>query len=167
MKDDKNKIIVTNKNWFIRYSILRISAIAFAMVVFTIPPFLKIDKTILINTLDIFTISILLTILIFDFIQKPSYLELIKSESGYILRQFHPDSRYLFFFQERKVDSVYVKNEDVVSCKVFKGLVPLLNQIEFQVTKPDTTKVKSKKINIAWMNHIQLNRLNQYINKSN
>ena len=157
--------MVSNKNWFQNYARIR-TVVIIGLVLLSLcqlspslialyEPFWNIAFSIL--------LSLLLTILLFDFLQKPSFLELAKQEDGIELRLYKPDARYFFFMNPKAVKSQIISNGDILTYRIYKKIVPVLNQIEFFIKKKDGNVIKTDKINIGWMSKEQMEELGRII----
>ena len=156
----KNEIILTNRKWFNTYSVLRILTVILTVSIFVIPIFYESVVSIVLKSTGL---SLVITILLFDYFQKPSFLEACKENSGIIIKQYAPDTRYLFFLTKNKINTIQLNEADEMHIQLYKGLMPLLNQIEFRIKKIGQPEIRSKKINIGWIQDDQLDKLNSII----
>ena len=155
-----NEIILTNRKWFNTYSIVRIVTVLIAISFFLIPIFHESAISALLQSTALFLI---LTILLFDYFQKPSFLEICKENSRIIIKQYAPDTRYLFLLTENKINAIQLNDADEIDIQLYKGSIPLLNQIEFRIKKIGQAEIRSKKINIGWIQDGQIDRLKSII----
>ncbi len=160
--------ILSNKSWFINYCRIRttlfITAILLILANWALSSFL--DTTISSIFLAIGS-SFLLTILLFDYLQKPSFIELLKQEQGLQLRLYIPDTRYLVNLKESAIKSLIIEKEDQLIFQQYKGIISLLDQFDFVIRKKDGTTFKTDKINVGWMNEAQKENLKSVIDQYN
>ena len=157
--------MISNKKWFQNYTRIRTTAII-GLVVLSLcklfPSFFAEYEQFWNIAFSVF-LSLLLTILLFDYIQKPSFLELAKLEKGIKLKLYKPDVRYFFFTNQNAVKSQLISNGDILTYRIYKKLMPVLNQIEFFIKKKDGSVIKTDKINIGWMSEKQMEELSKII----
>jgi len=157
--------MLSNKKWFRNYARIRtvviVGLILLALcqlapsLIATYEPFWSITFSVL--------ISLLLTILLFDYFQKPSFLELTKLEKGIELKLYKPDARYFFFMKQNAVKSQFISNGDTLTYRIYKKIIPMLNQIEFFIKKKNGQTIKTDKINIGWMSNEQIVELQNIV----
>lgn len=157
-----NELFISNKKWFRNYAIIRTVTIIIVISLFVFSNLLTSQFNSGFLYLGMITLPLLFVILAFDFLQKPSFLEIEKFESGLILRQYKPDVRFLFFYQDSRVNLKVLKKEDDLRYKLISGLFPLFNQIELYIYSSGNLQEKSEKINIAWMSSKQNQILKKY-----
>ncbi len=112
-------------------------------------------------------ISLLLTILLFDYLQTPSFIELLQLDQGLELRLYIPDTRYLIYFKESKIMSLLIEKGDQFIFQQYKGIFPLLDQFDFIIKRKDGTILKTNKINVGWMDEEQKYKLRSVIDQYN
>ena len=90
-------------------------------------------------------------------------MEVCKENSRIIIKQYAPDTRYLFLLTENKINAIQLNDADEIDIHLYKGFMPLLNQIEFRIKKIGQAEIRSKKINIGWIQDGQIDRLKSII----
>jgi len=105
--------------------------------------------------------------LLFDYLQKPSFLELSKVEKGLVLKMYQPDSRYFFFLKKRAVKQLILSEGDKLTYQIQQSILSVFNKIIFIIQKKNGEVLKTNQINIGWMSQNQLNILNQLVKAQN
>jgi hypothetical protein len=157
--------MLSNKKWFQNYARIR-TAVIIGLVLLSLcqlspsliaayEPFWNIAFSVL--------LSLLLTILLFDYLQKPSFLELAKQEDEIELKLYRPDARYFFFTNPKVVKSQIISSGEVLTYRIYKKIIPALNQIEFFIKKKDGNVIKTDKINIGCMSKEQMEELGSIV----
>jgi len=161
--------MLTNKKWFNTYAVIR-TAIVLVMVLlflFKISPFYLSAYKSTWTILTAIFIPLLSTILLFDYLQKPSFLELSKVEKGLVLKMYQPDSRYFFFLKKRAVKQLILSEGDKLTYQIQQSILSVFNKIIFIIQKKNGEVLKTNQINIGWMSQNQLNILNQLVKAQN
>lgn len=160
--------ILSNKNWFINYC--RIRTISFVIAILLLLsnwiPFNLLSTTVISVFLTIGS-TLLLTTLLFDYLQTPSFIQLLKLEQHLELRLYIPDTRYLVYFKESAIKSLIIKKGDQLIFRQYKGIISLFDQFDFVIRKKDSTILKTNKINVGWMSDDQKNKLKSVIDQYN
>jgi len=157
--------MLSNKKWFQNYARIRtviILGLVLLLLCQLFPTHIASYKLYWNIAFSVF-LSLLLTILLFDYFQKPSFLELAKLEKGIELQMYKPDTRYFFFLNQNAVKSQLISNDDRLTYRIYKKIIPILNQIEFFIKKKDGNTIKTDKINIGWMSDAQIVELQNII----
>ena len=160
----KNNML-SNKKWFLSYSRIR-TILILALVLVALSKFLPSfysEYEQFWNVLFSILTALLITVLLFDYFQKPSFLELSKVEKGIRLKLYKPDARYFFFLKKNAIKTQLISNDDKLTYRIYKKILPAFNQIEFFIKKSGGNIIKSDKINIGWMSEEQLIKLNSII----
>jgi len=157
--------MLSNKKWFLFYSRIRliiISALVLALF-FQFSDSFYSEYEQFWNVIFSILTSLLITVLIFDYLQQPSFLELSKVDKGIEFKLYKPDNRYFFFLKQNAVKSQLISSEDKLTYSIYKKAIPLLNQIEFFIKKKDGSIFKTGKINIGWMSAEQILELKHIV----
>lgn len=155
--------MLSNKKWFINYSRIRITIIIVVVLLTLLSPIVISKYELLWNTSFSIFISFLVTILLFDYFQKPSFLELSSIDKRIELKLYKPDVRYLFFLKQNAIKTQFISNGDILTYRIHKKIIPMLNQIEFFIKKNDDSIITTGKINIGWMSKEQMVELDRII----
>ena len=156
--------IISNRSLFNIYSSIRIIAI-FLFVSFFVFKGMGIKIIGNDSTLEIIFIAIILTILLFDFFQKPSYIELLECKEKLILKLFIPNKNYFFFLAERFIRRIEIDKDETISFHIYKGVISTFDEIEFVIKKKDSVLIKTERINAAWLSSSQVKKLERIIEK--
>ena len=150
------KTILSNRKWFNEYCIFRTSCVLGTILLFIIYGLNWQDCQDWWGTESIFSIliAVLVVILLFDFFQKPAFIELTSNGKEIIINQYEPDRRYLYFLKEKATHQFKISSPDKLTFDIQKGSIVLFDKIIFY-----TKEVKSLPINCAWLNAEQLNFL--------
>lgn len=161
-------LILSNKSWFIKYCRLRTICFILAILLIIVSSLLfdSFEPTI-VSIFIAIGISLLLTILLFDYLQTPSFIELLQLEQGLELRLYIPDTHYLVNFKESKVKNLILGKEDQLIFQQYKGAFSLLDQFDFVIKRKDGTLLKTDKINVGWMDEAQKHKLKSVIDQYN
>ncbi len=157
--------MLSNRKWFLFYSRLRIIIIG----AFILVPFSKLFRSVyseyeaIWNVLLIILGALLITLLLFDYLQKPSFLELEKVEKGIVFKLYKPDTRNFFYLKESAIRFQLIADGDLLTYRIYKKPIPVFNQIEFFIKKKNDPTIKTDKINIGWMSEEQMIELNHVI----
>lgn len=155
------KQIVTNTYWFKKYLIFRkcILLITLVAIVLTIKPELvsiEVNKFI-----QGISISLLLTFLIFDFLQCPSIFELSKIDKKLVLGFYLPDTRYFVNFNRKKIKYFEIDEGDKIIFIHKSYLLPLLNRATIKILKENGSIIQFKPIDFSWANKTEIKKIIQ------
>lgn len=162
----QDQIIISNKTLFSTYAIIRTIVIV-ALIVLLTTSYILYKDAFAFELLTGLFLSLMLTILILDSVQKPSFLELAIENANVVIKQYQPDNRYLFFFRSSSVNTTELHAGDRLGCEFIRSNISLLNQIEFQIIKQDKGVFKTPKINAAWINDAKLAQVNEVLKYQN
>ena len=105
------EIVISNQRWFSTYLIIRNSVLLLTGI-WLVSQLLISDQPLLLQYLSPVAISLLLVLLLFDFIQKPSLFEVIRKKDDLEIRLFHPDTRYFIRLNERFIQTIQLQPTD-------------------------------------------------------
>ena len=161
-----SKILLSNKTWFANYSRIRIFLILLAITLLAGKYWEHsfFDSAVVTILLAISS-SILLTILLFDYLQKPSFLEIVELDESLLLKLYQPNTNYLFYYKESAVRTLSIAKEDRLVLRIYKGILPLLDRIDFVLTRKNGETWKTNTINIGWRNSGELEDLINRLDK--
>lgn len=161
--------MLSNKKWFNYYIALRTTVILTIIILFLfkISLYFSLAYESTWTLLVAMFLPLLGTILLFDYWQKPSFLELSKEKKRLVLKMYQPDTRYFFFLKENAIKQLSISDGDKLTYQFHKNVFSALNQLVFLIQKKDDQIIKTNKINIGWMNQYQLKQLNQMVNEQN
>lgn len=94
--------------------------------------------------------ALVLVILLFDYLQKPSFLEITKSNYRVELNIYEPDSRYLFYLKESGIKTLTVADTKSIRCIQKVSKLPFLNQVYFEINEANDI-LRTQPINAAWL----------------
>ena len=108
------EIVNSNENWFRRYTTIRNIILLILAVVMTYGTFFESAPSLFKNLASYVGIPLLLTLLAFDYLQKPSLFELRKGDGQLAIDLYVPDARFLFFYNPKKKRTITITEDPQV-----------------------------------------------------
>ncbi len=159
------KIIITNATWFRNYLIVRrivLVIVGFAILLM-IQPELVSDG--IRNIVQVASISFLVALLIFEFVQRPTLFELRRKGEKLRMGLYFPDSRYFINFCKSKIKYFDIHKNDAALFKANFCALNLLHSAEVVIAKRKKGIIRFKNINLSWASKAQINKIKQIIKK--
>lgn len=163
----KMKYVINNKLWFNNYLQFRRSIlliIFFAILCFIKPDLVPEDFA---QWVQIIAISLLLTLLIFDYLQKPSFFELQQIENGLRIGLYIPDTRYFIYFSAYKIRYFDINSQERVLLKIISNHSSFLREGMIEVVNKNGGIILFQPINLTWANQEQLTLILKIIEEHN
>ena len=112
------------------------------------------------------SLSLLLVLLIFDYVQKPTFFELFRDKNNLIMKLFIPDTRYYLFFLEKRVKTLTIHEKERI--ELTHEDAPLKkSRLGFLIKKQDGTVLETEKLGFSWASAGQMQILNLMISEHN
>lgn len=150
--------IISNRSWFKTYLIIR-NIIFSLLMIWVVLQFTAWKDT---EGLKIFisvTLSLLLVLLLFDTLQKPSLFEVFRKGKELKINLYQPDVRYLVWFNEERIRSFHLEdNNQLEIFGEYQGL-PWKKKIKLVIHGIGDQKFVSNKIDISWARKFELKQL--------
>ena len=161
------KLLFTNKAWFLRYLMARrlILGFVFFSIFLVIKPEIISDS--LGNIVQISSISLLLVLLIFDYIQVPMLFELYQRQGGIKIGLYIPDTRYAIYFYRHKMKYYDVEIRDKISIKIFFYFISIFNRGELEIEKESGQIMNFPKLDLSWATQKELDLIQNIFNEHN
>lgn len=152
------KIVLSNKKWFLVYIWLR-SIIILVFFISILSGFLLDNPPLWLATIRGVFFSFFLLMIIFEIMQKPSYLNVGYAEGGKLnIALFIPDTNTFFYFNKRNIQHFVIDTEDKLELLgVFKKM-PWQQKLQMVVSKPNGEKFQSEVMDVSWASKAELQR---------
>ncbi len=111
-------------------------------------------------------IPLLITLLLFNYVQKPVLFEVLQDGNGMTIGLYKPDLRYAIL-KKNKLRYFYIKPKDKVIFEFSHHFIPLLNKGFITVIKENGEITRFQPINFAWASKKDLEIFNRAIDKHN
>ncbi|MEM8523818.1 MAG: hypothetical protein AAGG68_04200 [Bacteroidota bacterium] len=161
------KIVLSNRLWFKRYLFIRNSIL---IIVSLAVGSLIIKDTSYQKTLEVFQIvgmSLLFSLMLFEYLQKPSLFE-IESENGQLnFHFFAPDTRFLILFNEEKIKTLIAHSIDKVTFWHQEARYDFLDKLTITIKRKSGEVLRTQAINIAWMQREEMEKLANALERHN
>ena len=113
------------------------------------------------------SISILITLLLFNFFQKPSLFEVFQSEKELKIGLYIPDTRYAINFTNSKIQYFSIRANDKILFKLKSHFISLLDEGFIEVRKENGEIIHFQPIAFSWASKNDLEIFNRIIDKHN
>lgn len=144
------EIITSNENWFRRYTSLRNIILLTLLLVVGYGTFFEGAPLVIKNLASYVGLPVLLTLLVFDFLQKPSLFELRKGERQLAIDLYVPDARFLFFYNPNKKRTITIaKDTQIKVIGTYKSL-PWQRKLQFFIQPSNGELWTSPKLDFSW-----------------
>ena len=144
------EIVISNEKWFRRYTSLRNIILLVLLLVLTYGTFFESAPLVLKSLASYVGTPLLLTLLVFDFLQKPSLFELRKGEGQLAIDLYVPDARFLFFYNPKKKKTITIaKDTQIKVIGTYKSL-PWQRKLQFFIQPSNGELWTSPKLDFSW-----------------
>jgi len=145
------KRIISNESWFLQLVYIRLIVLPLLLgtVLFS---FFAAERGAGFGPFwESLLISLLVTIAIWQQLQRPAYLELLTHADALVLRLYIPDSRYLFVLRREHIRSIIIHPEDELRVHGQFSRWPWQRKIQFTIIRADGSRWCSPLIDISWV----------------
>lgn len=120
-------IILSSAEYFRRFLLFRYATIALVLVALGFYVWGNPDTTV--TTVITTTAMIaLVTLITFEYLQKPAYLEVTHTKDKLSIDLFVPDNRYLYFFRTRNISTIEIPKTTWIDLSIQPGIISLLDK---------------------------------------
>jgi len=159
--------ITSNGHWFLSYLWLRhLIIFLFAIKILSFLPFFK-DYLLLSQAFYNIISLLLLFLLVIEYIEKPSILEVYQEDDGLLIKQFVPDTRYFFRFSEQKMQCLKVDKQTQVSLVEQKEYFGIVRKVFLMIGKIDGEILKTHTTSLGWRHQQSVEKLKLAIAQHN
>jgi hypothetical protein len=93
---------------------------------------------------------LLLTLLVFDYLQKPSLFELRKGEGQLAIDLYIPNGRFLFFYNPSKKRTITIAEDTQIKVVGTYKTLPWQRKLQFFIQQPNGELWTSPKLDFSW-----------------
>ena len=159
--------MISNLEWFKQYIFYRKCLLISCVIwlIFIVITNYYVINPILEKLMYIYPISIVLTVIMFDWTQKPSYISIYNSETsetGIEIELFIPDTRYHVSFNEKCVRKYQFSLEESPRFIIKKGYLQILDKISVQIKLSDQEIVVTPFLSFSWGTKVDINNLGHF-----
>lgn len=151
--------ILSNERWFIRLIYFRTAILVILLLAVLLLLISADTKTGTSQLWSVLVVSLLLTIVLWQQLQRPSYLEVFVHRDALLIRLYIPDNRFLFFLQRKHIRTFIVHPQDELRIHGQFGYWPWSRKLQFVVARPDGSQWRSDILDISWATAKQWERL--------
>jgi hypothetical protein len=144
------EIVNSNENWFRLYTTIRNIILLILAVVLTYGTFFESAPLAFKHLASYVGIPLLLTMLVFDYLQKPSLFELRKGDGQLAIDLYVPDARHLFFYDPKKKRTITITEDAQVEVVGTYKSLPWQRKLQFLIQQPNGEVLKSPKLDFSW-----------------
>ncbi len=144
------EIVNSNEKWFIHYTNLRNIILLILLLIVGYGTFFESAPLIIKHLASYVGLPVLLTLLVFDYLQKPSLFELRKGEGQLAIDLYVPDARFIFFYNPKKKKTITIaKDAQVEVLGTYKSL-PWQRKLQFLIQQPNGEVLTSPTLDFSW-----------------
>lgn len=154
------KTIITNRVWFRKYLLFRNIILGLTLATL-LAQFAGIEGGALLQLLSATALSLLLVLLLFDYLQRPGLLEIFQNKEGLIIKLYQPDSRLMHWWDEQRIRTFLLDSPAQLQVYGQYERLPWRKKIQLVVQLPDGSQAISERIDVSWASKSQLQRLIQ------
>jgi hypothetical protein len=156
--------MISNLEWFKQYIFYRKCLLISCVIwlIFIVITNYYVNNPILEKLLYVYPISIVVTVMKFDWTQKPSYISIYNSENGFKIELFIPDTRYHVSFNEKYIRKYQFSLEESPKFIIKKGYLQLLDKISVQIKLSGQEIVVTPFLSFSWGTKVDINNLRHF-----
>jgi len=127
----------------------------------------EIIESILIKIIQILSIPLIVTLLLFDWIQRPVYFELKKIGERIRIGIYIPDTRYLVAFRKNKIKFLDINQSEKIIFDINYYKLSLKNTFVIKIQKQDGGLISSRPINFSWAKKGDIEKMKELFENHN
>ena len=159
--------IISNSKWFKLHLLIRIIIILITNIVFMVVVKSEIIESILIKIIQILSIPLIVTLLLFDWIQRPVYFELKKIGERIRIGIYIPDTRYLVAFRKNKIKFLDINQSEKIIFDINYYKLSLKNTFVVKIQKQDGGLISTRPINFSWAKKGDIEKMKELFENHN
>lgn len=150
--------ILSNERWFKTYVWIR-NIIILGLAITILTRFIIDIPPLWLGTLRGVFFSFFLLVIIFEFLQKPGYLNVWQLKNGDLsIEMYLPDTGLFFYFDRKRIRQFIVKTEDRLELLGVLKQMPWQQKLQIVVSKPNGETFKSEVLDVSWARKKDLKR---------